>query len=238
VRRSIQKWIKLKHFSVLTLVLFIILAFARLVKQNFNLDSTFNIKFKNSGSLNVDSNVGSMLNIEPKNSRNFGSELNSEPTLKTLGPTQEEKCSNKQTCTAKVTNIVDGDTIDISTGEKVRYVGVDTPETKHPKKMLQCFGKEASEKNKELVLDKEIRLEKDVSDKDRYGRLLRYVYLPFSPTDGNSDLFVNDYLARQGFAHAATFPPDVKFSEQFLEAEREARDNQRGLWAPEVCPDQ
>jgi micrococcal nuclease len=126
-----------------------------------------------------------------------------------------------------VTYVVDGDTIDLSTGERVRYIGVDTPETKHPIKGVECFGQEAAGKNKELVLDKKVRLEKDVSDKDKYGRLLRYVYL--------DDLFVNDYLARNGFAHAATFPPDVKFSRQFLEAEREARVNGRGLFAPGKC---
>jgi len=136
-------------------------------------------------------------------------------------------CSGKQECIARVTTVVDGDTIDISTGERVRYIGVDTPETKHPTKAVQCFGKEASEKNKELVQDKEIKLIKDVSDKDKYGRLLRYIFV--------GDLFINDYLARQGFAHAATFPPDVRFAQQFLEAEREARDNQRGLWAPGIC---
>jgi len=156
-----------------------------------------------------------------------GSELNSEPTL--------QLCSGEQECVARVIKVIDGDTIDISTGERVRYIGVDTPETKHPIKKVECFGKEASGKNKELVLDQEVRLEKDVSDKDRYGRLLRYVYIPARPGGGDA-LFVNDYLARNGFAHAATFPPDVKFSEQFLSAEREARENSRGLWAPGACP--
>jgi micrococcal nuclease len=137
-------------------------------------------------------------------------------------------CSGKQECVTRVIGVVDGDTIDISTGERVRYIGVDTPETKHPIKKVECFGKEASEKNKELVSDKEVRLEKDVSDKDRYGRLLRHVYV--------NDLFINDYLARNGFAHAATFPPDVKYSQQFVAAEKEARENFRGLWAPSVCP--
>jgi len=83
-------------------------------------------------------------------------------------------------------------------------------------------------------LDKEVHLEKDISDKDRYGRLLRYVYLPALPS-GEGDFFVNDYLVRQGFARTATFPPDVKFSERFLDAEREAHENSRGLWAPEIC---
>jgi len=164
--------------------------------------------------------------------RYFTAEPVAQPTSRNSNVNIESSdlCSGKQECTAKVTRVVDGDTIDLSTGERVRYVGVDTPEIHHPAKPVQCFGKEASEKNKELVLDKEVRLEKDVSDKDRYNRLLRYVYIP-----SENNFFVNDYLARQGFAHAATFPPDVKFSQQFLAAERKARENSRGLWTPGVC---
>lgn len=144
-----------------------------------------------------------------------------------VSPKKDVKCAGKNSCVAKVTFVIDGDTISLSTGEKVRYIGVDTPETKHPIKKVECFGSEAFEKNKQLVWGKEVRLEKDVSDKDKYGRLLRYVYL--------DDIFINDYLARNGYASAATFPPDVKFSEQFRLAEREARFEGRGLWAPGVC---
>jgi|GEM_PF-1297875 len=144
------------------------------------------------------------------------------------------KCSNQAICVAKVTSAVDGDTIYLSTGEKVRYIGVDTPETKHPTKKVECFGQEAFEENKRLIQNKTVRLEKDVSDKDRYGRLLRYVYVVSESTD-KEDIFVNDYLARKGYASAATFPPDVKFSEQFRLAEREAREHQKGLWAPSAC---
>src|SRR3990167_5088556 len=77
----------------------------------------------------------------------------------------------------KVVRAVDGDTIKLETGQTVRYIGIDAPELHHPKKRLQCFGKEASDKNKELVEGKLVRLEKDVSETDRYWRLLRYVYL-------------------------------------------------------------
>lgn len=122
----------------------------------------------------------------------------------------------------KVSYVVDGDTITIEGNKKIRYIGIDTPEIKDPNKTVECFGKEASSQNKTLVLGKEIKLEKDVSEVDRYGRLLRYVWV--------NDIFVNDYLVRQGYAHVATFPPDVKYSHQFLEAEKEARENKRGLW--------
>lgn len=126
-----------------------------------------------------------------------------------------------------VVKVIDGDTIEIEGGQKVRYLGVDTPETKDPRKPVQCFGKEAGNKNRTLVEGKRVILEKDISDADKYGRLLRYAYLPLP--DG-SLLFVNDFLIREGFAKVLTIPPDVKYAEQFLEAQRNAREAKLGLW--------
>ncbi|MBI3620131.1 thermonuclease family protein [Candidatus Roizmanbacteria bacterium] len=129
---------------------------------------------------------------------------------------------------AKVTRVVDGDTIEIATGQKVRYIGIDTPELHHPKKPVQCFGKEAREKNKELVEGKVVRLEKDVSETDQYGRLLRYVYLDTATSEA---MFVNAYLVKQGYARASTFPPDVKYADLFLKLQTDALNNQLGLWS-------
>lgn len=129
----------------------------------------------------------------------------------------------------RVKKIIDGDTIEIASGQKVRYIGIDTPELHHPTKGIQCFGREAMEENKKLIFTREIRLEKDVSETDKYGRLLRYAYVN-NPLASSEAVFVNDYLVRQGYAYAATFPPDVKYSQQFLQAQTEARDNDRGLW--------
>lgn len=126
-----------------------------------------------------------------------------------------------------VNRVVDGDTIVLESGEKVRYIGIDTPETVDPRRPVACFGKEASNENKKLVEGKIVYLTKDISEKDQFGRLLRLVYLKQS--DG-SVVFVNDYLVRYGFAKVSTYPPDVKFTSQFIEAEKEARENQRGLW--------
>ena len=129
---------------------------------------------------------------------------------------------------ATVTRVIDGDTIEVNlegTTYKVRYIGIDTPETVHPSQPVECFGKEASAKNSELVEGKIVRLEKDVSETDRYGRLLRYVWV--------GDIFVNDYLVRQGYAYASTYPPDVKYADQFAQAQTEAIENNRGLWA--IC---
>ena len=121
-----------------------------------------------------------------------------------------------------VTRVVDGDTIEIETGQKVRYIGIDTPETVDPRKSVQCFGKEAASKNRELVEGKRARLEKDVSETDKYGRLLRYVYV--------GDTFVNEILVKEGYAFSSTYPPDVKYQSLFQAAEKEAQQAGRGLW--------
>ena len=118
-----------------------------------------------------------------------------------------------------VMKAIDGDTIVIEGGEIVRYIGIDTPEVSQGE---ECFAKEASDKNKELVMGKTVRLEKDVSERDKYQRLLRYVW--------SGDIFVNEYLVRQGYATAISYPPDVKYQEVFREAEKKARENGRGLW--------
>ena len=125
----------------------------------------------------------------------------------------------------KVIKVIDGDTISLENGEVVRYIGIDTPETVHPSKEVGCFGEESSKKNKELIEGKLVRLEKDVSERDKYQRLLRYVWI--------GEIFVNDYLVREGFATSVSYPPDIKYQEQFLQAQREARENNRGLWS--VC---
>lgn len=131
---------------------------------------------------------------------------------------------------AVIAKVVDGDTVKLETGETVRYIGIDTPETKHPKKSIQCFGKEASNRNTELVEGKEVLLEKDVTNTDRYGRLLRYVYLP-NPDATNEAIFVNELLVEQGFAHVYTYPPDVKYDTLLKNAETTAREEQKGLWS-------
>lgn len=132
--------------------------------------------------------------------------------------------------TAKVLNVIDGDTIEVELNgqvKKIRYIGIDTPETVDPRRPVGCFGKQASEENKRLVEGKTIFLEKDVSETDKFGRLLRYLYIRL---DNGSYLFINDYLVREGYAFARSFPPDIKYSESFKEAERQARENLRGLW--------
>lgn len=125
-----------------------------------------------------------------------------------------------------VVDVVDGDTFKVSDGtvqKTVRLIGMDTPETRDPRKPVQYYGKEASDYTKDLLLHRHVNLKKDISETDKYGRILRYAYLG----DGT---FVNEQLVRQGYAHASTFPPDVKYADLFAEAERDAREHKRGLW--------
>ena len=126
----------------------------------------------------------------------------------------------------RVARVIDGDTIELGNGERVRYIGIDTPETVDPRKPVQCFGVEASKKNKELVEGKSVRLEKDITDRDKYNRLLRYVWI--------GDTFVNLELVKQGFAQSYSYPPDIKYQDQFVGAQKEARETKTGLWG--ACP--
>jgi len=126
---------------------------------------------------------------------------------------------------ANVVKVVDGDTIKVDIAGQVysvRYIGIDCPETNHPAKGLEPFGPEATARNAELVAGKTVRLEKDISETDRYDRLLRYVWV--------GDVMVNETLVREGYAHSVTYPPDVKHQELFQQAEKDARENHRGLW--------
>ncbi|HWC11686.1 MAG TPA: thermonuclease family protein, partial [Acidimicrobiales bacterium] len=128
-----------------------------------------------------------------------------------------------------VERVVDGDTLVVSGGHRVRLIGVDTPETKDPRKPVQCFGREASAYVSSLLEGGAgVRLVGDVEDRDAYGRTLAYVYrLP----DG---LFVNAELVREGYAQPLTIPPNVAHAEEFLSLARDARERGRGLWSS--CP--
>ncbi len=142
-------------------------------------------------------------------------------------PNQKIDIDNNLFRDKTVVKVIDGDTIELSNGERVRYIGIDTPEIDYKNKKTQCFAKKAKEENKKLVLSKQVRLEKDVSDKDKYGRLLRYVFVKDKK---GGEIFVNLYLIKHGYALIATYPPDVKYYSLFLKAQQEARKEKRGLW--------
>ncbi|MCX7621167.1 MAG: thermonuclease family protein [Acidimicrobiales bacterium] len=123
---------------------------------------------------------------------------------------------------------VDGDTLKVNIDgvtETVRLIGIDTPETKKPGTPVECFGKEASAHLAALVPQgMPVRLERDVEERDRYGRLLVYLY---RATDG---LFVNLAMVTDGFAAQLTIPPNVAHVDEFRQAAAEAREAGRGLW--------
>lgn len=131
--------------------------------------------------------------------------------------------------TYHVIRVIDGDTIEINYSgkkEKVRLIGIDTPETKHPTKGVQPYGLQASAFTKENLEGEKVTLEFDVQERDCYGRLLAYVYTQ----DGT---MFNGWLLEEGYAQIATFPPNVKYEEFFKTLQKEARQNNRGLWGLE-----
>ena len=134
-----------------------------------------------------------------------------------------------------VERVIDGDTIVVSGGQKVRLILVDTPETKHPTKGVEYFGKEASEFTRNNLEGKTVYLEKDVSETDKYGRLLRYVWIARPSSDNPTkteigNMCFNAALLSGGYARLATFPPDVKYVDFFRTLENQARQSNAGLW--------
>jgi len=125
-----------------------------------------------------------------------------------------------------VKRVVDGDTFIIDTGKRVRMIGIDTPESVKPNSPVEPYGKEASEFAKKVLEGKRVKLEFDVQKKDKYGRLLAYVYLE----DGT---FVNALLVKEGYAKIMTIPPNIRYAEDFLELQEQARRENKGLWGIE-----
>ena len=118
---------------------------------------------------------------------------------------------------ALVTSVIDGDTVELADGRRVRYLGIDTPESG------EYYAEEATARNKELVEGKTVELQRGDRDQDEYGRLLRYVYV-----DG---VFVNAELIAQGYAKAYIFDPDDRYSQILVQLEQYAKMKNRGLWS-------
>jgi micrococcal nuclease len=161
--------------------------------------------------------------IQPKNG---DAQTPTNTTTSTLGP---ETPVRK---TYKVANVVDGDTIDIDMDgktQRIRLIGVNTPETVHPEKAVECFGEEASKYTKSKLTGKEVEIETDDSqDKyDKYNRLLAYVFL-----DGEN---FNEALIKNGYAYEYTYNVPYKYQKAFKEAQKYAEENNVGLWAPNAC---
>ncbi len=133
----------------------------------------------------------------------------------------------------QVEKVVDGDTIDVSINgktERIRLIGMDTPETVDPRTVVQCFGKEASDKAKATLTGAKVRLEQDATqgERDKYGRILAYVFLE----DGSN---FNKYMISEGYAHEYTYNVPYKYQQDFKAAQADASNTDRGLWSPSTC---
>lgn len=139
--------------------------------------------------------------------------------------TEDTSTSSPSETTYLVTRVIDGDTIEInynSETEKIRMIGIDTPETVKPNTPVQPFGKDASDFTKSMLLNNYISLEFDESERDKYNRLLAYVYI-----DGK---MFNKILLEEGLACVYTFPPNVKYVKDFIAIESKAKSNKIGIW--------
>jgi len=132
-----------------------------------------------------------------------------------------------------VTRVLDGDTIVVNGGAKVRYIGINTPEFYGDSENTECFAQEAKQRNEQFVLGKKVLLKRDLSETDEYGRLLRYVYLNDPMSSPYEATSINEVLVHEGYAFARAFPPDIALQETLGQLEKDAEENGRGLWA--VC---
>jgi micrococcal nuclease len=132
---------------------------------------------------------------------------------------------------AKITRVIDGDTVELSDGRRLRMIGINTPENTSK---TEPYGKEASDYTKSMLTGKTVFLEKDVSDVDRYGRLLRIIWLEKPSDISDSEIrekMFNAILILGGYAEPYTFPPDVKYSKDFVKYAKEARAQKTSLWS-------
>lgn len=157
---------------------------------------------------------------------NYAPRVKSFPSEDVVAVSQDTNSKQTWVGEFQVTRVIDGDTIEIVGGERVRYIGMDTPETVDPERPVECFGPEATQRNKELVAGKTVRLEKDQTDRDKYGRLLRYVYV--------GETLIGVELVEEGFARAQAFPPDTKYQNLLNTAQSAAQQSHLGLWS--ACP--
>ncbi|WP_368074231.1 thermonuclease family protein [Bacillus cereus] len=155
-----------------------------------------------------------------------------------LKETEDKKQSNNNATYPKtdavVLDVIDGDTIKVSIGkriEKVRFLLIDTPETRHPKKGVQPFGPEASDfTKKHIKIGDTVQLEKDVSERDKFGRLLAYVYV-------NGEM-INEMLLKEGLARVAyVYVPNTRYIDKFKELQEKSRQKKLGIWSIENYED-
>ncbi len=129
-----------------------------------------------------------------------------------------------------VTEVIDGDTIVVSSGETVRLIGIDTPEL-YEGANAECFATEAKSRTVQLLASKKIRLVRDVSDLDKYERLLRYVYIDDPLSSITEETSINEILVQEGYAVAKSYPPNTTLSETLEQLEEQSKEQGLGLWS-------
>jgi micrococcal nuclease len=179
----------------------------------------------------LDKNIYTEQNIIVNHNYDTGDNTEAQDINQTIKANKEiinNDNNTKYTKLLKVIAVIDGDTIKVNDLGIIRLIGIDTPETRDTRKPIQCYGEEASNKAKELLDNQEVYLEFDPANRiDKYGRTLAYIYRK----DG---LFYNAEMIKQGYANSYTKFPHPKL-EEFNGYQKEARDNNRGLWSPNTC---
>lgn len=166
--------------------------------------------------------------------------LDTPPSTQITPPPQESaSLSASDAPQYKVTRVVDGDTIVVNINgqdEKIRLIGVNTPESVDPRRPVECFGLEASNYTKSLLENQSVILESDPTqgDADKYSRLLRYVLLPNASASG-TNTNINLKLIQEGYAHEYTYSKPYKYQSQFKQAQIQAENTQKGLWSTTAC---
>lgn len=190
--------------------------------------------YSDSGNPKVDTNKEKSVATEKAETQKLAEEKAQQTEQEVLQEQQEQEQMANHLGLELVTvaRVVDGDTFETSDGRKIRLVGVNTPESTT---RIEDYGKEASNYTSSKLSGKQVWLQKDVSDKDRYGRYLRVVWLSVPTSDmDESEMRLKMYnadLVLNGFAEPSTYPPDVKYSDYFVKFAREARAANTGLWS-------
>lgn len=169
---------------------------------------------------------------EPQSVKDARVEKSSQKNIASLKKNESNEQLQTKPILYKVIKVIDGDTVDVDISgktQRLRLIGIDTPETNDPRKPVECFAKEAKSKLTELLTNKQVKLEADASqdNRDKYDRLLRYIIL-----DGKN---VNKQLIEEGYAFEYTYKIPYKFQREFKAAENNARASAKGLWATNTC---
>lgn len=180
--------------------------------------------------------IGGLFSSSNNNEHISSPQQTNPSTISTVDNTSAEKTNKSNLISAKIISIIDGDTIEVDLNgksEKVRFIGVDTPETKHPNKPIQPYGKEASDFTTQELTGKTVYLEMDTTQRDNYGRLLAYIWLEQPMSNDDKEIrnkMFNAKLLLNGYAQILTIPPNIKYVDNFTKYQTESRNSKLGLW--------